>query len=205
MAVRGGLEGPEARLTVAKRSAALLLYRRRGGELEVLIAHPGGPLWAKRDAGAWSVPKGEIERGEEPLAVARREFEEETGQRAPDGNVVPLGEVRQKSGKLVEAWAVEGDLDPATARSNTFPLEWPPGSGNWMRMRRCFCNAGSQTSHSARRSRTRPAEACCQNWLRQQSLPSQSGCIRSCNVRRIASPWALLETASECSLPSGPV
>ena len=132
MAVRGGLEGPEARLTVAKRSAALLLYRRRGGELEVLIAHPGGPLWAKRDAGAWSVPKGEIERGEEPLAVARREFEEETGQRAPDGDVVPLGEVRQKSGKLVEAWAVEGDLDPATARSNTFPLEWPPGSGNWI-------------------------------------------------------------------------
>lgn len=132
MAVRGGLEGPEARLTVAKRSAALLLYRRRGEELEVLLAHPGGPLWAKRDAGAWSVPKGEIERGEDPLAVARREFEEETGQRPPDGDVVPLGEIRQKSGKVVEAWAVEGDLDPSTAKSNTFPLEWPPGSGNWV-------------------------------------------------------------------------
>jgi predicted NUDIX family NTP pyrophosphohydrolase len=117
---------------VAKRSAALLLYRRRSGEPEVLLAHPGGPLWAKRDAGAWTVPKGEIERGEEPLAVARREFEEETGQRPPNGDVVSLGEVRQKSGKLVQAWAAEGDLDPATAKSNTFPLEWPPGTGNWI-------------------------------------------------------------------------
>jgi predicted NUDIX family NTP pyrophosphohydrolase len=117
---------------VPRRSAALLLYRRRAGELEVLLAHPGGPLWAKRNAGAWSVPKGEIEGGEEPLVVARREFEEETGQRAPDGELVPLGEVRQKSGKVVAAWAAEGDLDPTTARSNTFPLEWPPGSGNWI-------------------------------------------------------------------------
>ena len=117
---------------MARSSAALLLYRRRGGALEVLIGHPGGPLWAKRDAGAWSVPKGEIESGEEPVAVARREFEEETGQRAPDGDLLPLGEVRQKSGKVVTAWAAEGDLDPSTAKSNTFPLEWPPGSGNWI-------------------------------------------------------------------------
>ena len=130
--MRGGLEGSEARLIVAKRSAGLLLFRRRGGELEVLLAHPGGPLWAKRDGGAWSVPKGEIAPGEDPLAVARREFEEETGQRAPVGNVRSLGEVRQKSGKVVEAWAVEGDLDPSTAKSNTFPLEWPPGSGDWI-------------------------------------------------------------------------
>jgi predicted NUDIX family NTP pyrophosphohydrolase len=117
---------------VARRSAGLLLYRRHGGELEVLLAHPGGPLWAKRDAGAWSVPKGEIEPGEEPLAVARREFEEETGQPAPNGEVVALGEVRQKSGKVVTAWAVEGEMDPSTAKSNTFPLEWPPGSGDWI-------------------------------------------------------------------------
>jgi predicted NUDIX family NTP pyrophosphohydrolase len=117
---------------VPKRSAALLLYRRRSDGLEVLLAHPGGPLWAKRDAGAWSVPKGEIESGEEPVVVARREFEEETGQQPPDGELVPLGEIRQKSGKLVEAWAAEGDLDPAIARSNTFPLEWPPGSGDWI-------------------------------------------------------------------------
>jgi predicted NUDIX family NTP pyrophosphohydrolase len=115
-----------------RRSAGLLLYRRNGDDTEVLLAHPGGPLWAKRDAGAWSVPKGEIEPDEEPLAVARRELEEETGQRAPDGDVVSLGEVRQKSGKLVVAWAAEGDLDPSTATSNTFPLEWPPGSGDWI-------------------------------------------------------------------------
>jgi predicted NUDIX family NTP pyrophosphohydrolase len=110
----------------------LLLFRRRGEGIEVLVAHPGGPLWTKRDAGSWSVPKGEIEAGEEALGVARREFEEETGQPAPRGELIPLGEVRQKSGKIVEAWAAEGDLDPATARSNTFPLEWPPGSGNWI-------------------------------------------------------------------------
>ena len=115
-----------------RRSAGLLLYRRSGDQLEVLLAHPGGPLWKKRDAGAWTVPKGEVEPGEDPPAVARREFEEETGQRPPDGDFVPLGEVRQKSGKYVAAWAAEGDLDPATAKSNTFPLEWPPGSGDWI-------------------------------------------------------------------------
>jgi predicted NUDIX family NTP pyrophosphohydrolase len=110
----------------------MLLFRRHGDHVEVLLAHPGGPLWSKRDAGAWSVPKGEIEAGEEPLAVARREFEEEIGQRPPAGECLSLGEVRQKSGKVVVAWACEGDLDPAVARSNTFPLEWPPGSGNWI-------------------------------------------------------------------------
>jgi predicted NUDIX family NTP pyrophosphohydrolase len=115
-----------------KPSAGLLLYRRRDDGIEVLLAHPGGPLWAHRDEGAWSVPKGEIESGEEPLAVARREFEEETGQEPPTGECLDLGEVRQKSGKRVVAWACEGDLDPATAVSNTFPLEWPPGSGNWI-------------------------------------------------------------------------
>lgn len=115
-----------------KPSAGLLLYRRRGDGIEVLLAHPGGPLWKKRDAGAWSVPKGEIESGEEAMAVALREFEEETGQPPPAGACLDLGEIRQKSGKRVVAWACEGDLDPATAESNTFPLEWPPGSGNWM-------------------------------------------------------------------------
>lgn len=118
-----------------RRSAGLLLYRRTAdGGIEVLLAHPGGPMWAKRDEGAWSVPKGEIEPHEEadPYAVARREFEEETAHRPPDGEPVDLGEVRQKSGKVVVAWALEGDLDPATARSNTFPLQWPPGSGRWI-------------------------------------------------------------------------
>jgi predicted NUDIX family NTP pyrophosphohydrolase len=118
-----------------RRSAGLLLYRRTtGGRVEVLLAHPGGPMWAKRDEGAWSVPKGEIESHEEadPYAVARREFEEETGHRPPDGEPVDLGEVRQKSGKMVVAFALEGDLDAATARSNTFPLQWPPSSGRWI-------------------------------------------------------------------------
>jgi predicted NUDIX family NTP pyrophosphohydrolase len=115
-----------------RRSAGLLLYRRIGDHLEVLLAHPGGPLWTKRDAGAWSVPKGEVEPGEDPPAVARREFEEETGHPVPDGELVSLGEVRQKSGKYVVAWAAEGDIDPATAKSNTFPLEWPLGSGDWI-------------------------------------------------------------------------
>jgi len=91
--------------------------------------HPGGPLWASRDLGAWSLPKGEYEDGEDPLQAARREFEEETGWPAPDGEPLDLGEVRLRSGKRVRAWALEGDLDPARVSSNTFKLEWPPGSG----------------------------------------------------------------------------
>jgi predicted NUDIX family NTP pyrophosphohydrolase len=120
-------------VVTTRRSAGLLLYRRGpGGGVEVLLAHPGGPVWAKRDEGAWTVPKGEFNQGEEPWDVARREFEEETGHRAPDGDSVALGEIRQKGGKLVEAWALEGDLDPATAHSNTFPFQWPPKSGRWI-------------------------------------------------------------------------
>jgi predicted NUDIX family NTP pyrophosphohydrolase len=117
---------------VANRSAGLLLYRRApDGGVEVLLAHPGGPVWAKRDEGAWSIPKGELEPGEDELAVARREFAEETGHPSPGGEPIDLGEIRQKGGKIVAAWAVEGDLDPVTARSNTFTLQWPPGSGRW--------------------------------------------------------------------------
>ena len=97
--------------------------------MEVLLAHQGGPFWAKKDLGHWTIPKGEAEPGEELVAVARREFEEETGAKAPDGPLVELGEIRQKSGKLVLGWAAEGDLDPSTAFSNTFDLEWPPHSG----------------------------------------------------------------------------
>lgn len=110
------------------RSAGLLMFRRRGGVLEVLLAHPGGPFWSRRDAAAWTLPKGEIGPGEEPLAAARREFAEETGfASAPP--FVPLGELRQKSGKRISAWAFEGDADPATLASNTFEMEWPPRSG----------------------------------------------------------------------------
>jgi predicted NUDIX family NTP pyrophosphohydrolase len=117
----------------ARRSAGILLFRRRpASAIEVLLAHPGGPLWTNRDEGAWTVPKGEFHEGEEASAVARREFEEETGHPPPDGEPIDLGEIRQKGGKLVIAWAIEGDLDPATAYSNTFPLEWPPRSGRFI-------------------------------------------------------------------------
>ena len=104
------------------------MYRRAVLGLELLLVHPGGPFWKKRDAGAWSIPKGEYSAGEDPLAVAVREFEEEIGARLA-GEFRPLGEVVQKCGKIVAAWAVEGDLDPATIRSNTFEIEWPPKSG----------------------------------------------------------------------------
>ena len=114
---------------MARRSAGLLLYRRRDGAVELLLVHPGGPLWARRDAGAWSIPKGEVGEGEDPRAVALREFEEETGHPTPRGELVALGEVRQRGGKLVTAWAAAGDLDPAAITSNTFTLEWPPRSG----------------------------------------------------------------------------
>ncbi len=110
-------------------SFGVLLYRRARAGLEVFLVHPGGPFWAGRDAGAWTIPKGEPEEGEEPLAAARREFAEETGLPPPDGPWIDLGQVTQKAGKVVQAWAAEGDADPALLRSNTFPIEWPPGSG----------------------------------------------------------------------------
>jgi predicted NUDIX family NTP pyrophosphohydrolase len=113
---------------MAKHSAGLLLYRRREGGLEVFLVHPGGPFWARKDAGAWSIPKGEHGPGETPLAAARREFTEETGFTAT-GPFVPLTPLKQKSGKVVAAFACEGEADPSALRSNTFTLEWPPGSG----------------------------------------------------------------------------
>ena len=113
---------------MAKRSAGILLYRKRGDSLEVFLAHPGGPFWARKDLGAWTIPKGEIDDGEDPLAAARREFEEEIGV-AIDGEFRELKPIRQKGGKLVLAWAVEGDCDPAALRSNLFSMEWPPKSG----------------------------------------------------------------------------
>lgn len=112
-----------------RRSAGILLYRRHGGRLEVLLAHPGGPLFASRDEGHWTIPKGEPDGDTDLLRVARREFAEETGHPAPDGPPIELGTIRQKGGKIVHAWALEGDLDPATAHSNTFELDWPPRSG----------------------------------------------------------------------------
>jgi predicted NUDIX family NTP pyrophosphohydrolase len=111
------------------RSAGLLVWRGSGEAREVLLVHPGGPFWARRDAGAWSIPKGEVDASEEPLAAALREFAEELGSPPPDGEPVGLGSVRQKNRKEVHAWALEGDLDATAAHSNTFTMEWPPRSG----------------------------------------------------------------------------
>lgn len=114
-----------------KISAGLLLYRLRNGVLEFLLVHPGGPFWKNKDAGAWTIPKGELGDNEEPLAAAVREFEEELGFK-PIGSFLELTPIKQKGGKIVHAWAVEGDCDPAQIKSNTFTMEWPPNSGKKM-------------------------------------------------------------------------
>ncbi|HSB51630.1 MAG TPA: NUDIX domain-containing protein [Dissulfurispiraceae bacterium] len=113
---------------MAKESAGLLMYRRKEGQLQVFLVHPGGPFWMKKDQGAWSIPKGLFEPGEDAYAAAKREFQEETGIRA-SGVLVALAPVRTPSGKIVHAWALEGDCDPDSIRSNTFTIEWPPRSG----------------------------------------------------------------------------
>ena len=113
---------------MGKKSAGLLMYRRRSACIEVFLVHPGGPFWAKKDRGAWSIPKGEYTSAEDPLEAARREFREETGF-AVQGEFRPLRPVKQPGGKVVSAWALEGDCDPADVRSNTVFIEWPPGSG----------------------------------------------------------------------------
>jgi predicted NUDIX family NTP pyrophosphohydrolase len=113
----------------SRRSAGILLHRGQGDGLEVLLVHPGGPAWSKRDLGAWSIPKGECAEGEDPLAAARREFQEELGSAPPSGEAADLGEIRQRSGKRVRAWALAGDLDASQIVSNTFMFEWPPRSG----------------------------------------------------------------------------
>ncbi|MFJ5773843.1 NUDIX domain-containing protein [Streptomyces sp. NPDC093094] len=116
-------------MTAGRRSAGLLLFRRSDGRLEVLLGHMGGPYYAKKDAGAWTVPKGEYEPDEPAWEAARREFREELGLEPPDGEAVLLGEVRQRGGKTVTVWAIEADLDPGTVVPGTFTLEWPPRSG----------------------------------------------------------------------------
>lgn len=111
-----------------KLSAGIVLYRKRGAQIEVFLVHPGGPFWAKKDDGAWSIPKGEYDDGENPLSVAKREFAEETGSEL-SGVFIELPPAKQPSGKIIRAWAVEGDLDAASIRSNSFSMEWPPKSG----------------------------------------------------------------------------
>jgi predicted NUDIX family NTP pyrophosphohydrolase len=116
---------------MVQRSAGLLMFRRRSGAIEVLLVHPGGPYWAKKDDGAWSIPKGLFEAGEDALVAARREFEEETGQ-SPQGPIIELGVFRQPSGKRISAWAIEGEFDLQSFASNSFVMEWPPRSGRMM-------------------------------------------------------------------------
>jgi predicted NUDIX family NTP pyrophosphohydrolase len=137
-------------------SAGLLVHRETPAGVEVLLVHPGGPFWARKDLGAWSIPKGETSPGEDELAAARREFREETGF-AIDGTAIALGEVKQAGGKLVHAWAVRGDLDASAIRSNTFELEWPRGSGK----RRTFpeVDAAAWFSIAEARRRILPAQA----------------------------------------------
>lgn len=113
---------------MGKLSAGLLMFRRHNGQVQVFLAHPGGPFWRKKEEGAWSIPKGEYPEGEIPLHAAKREFEEETGIQ-PDGKFLALGEIKQPSGKVITAWAFEGDCSPKAVRSNTFSMEWPPKSG----------------------------------------------------------------------------
>ena len=113
---------------MAKKSAGILLYRFKGGILEVFLVHPGGPFWAKKDLGAWSIPKGEIAENEDPLDTAKREFREELGV-GFSGDLIPLTPIKQRGGKIVYAWASEGDMDPDKIKSNTFEMEWPPKSG----------------------------------------------------------------------------
>ena len=112
-------------------SAGLLMYRRAPQGLQVLLVHPGGPWFAKKDLGAWTIPKGEPDEGEALIDTARREFREETGVAVPDGELLPLGQVKQKAGKVIHAWAFEGDCDPERFVCNTFRMQYPPGSGQW--------------------------------------------------------------------------
>jgi predicted NUDIX family NTP pyrophosphohydrolase len=119
---------PAVMIPMPQYSAGIVLYRRRGGGIEVLLVHPGGPFWTKKDEGAWTIPKGVTEPGEDALAAAKREFQEETGG-ALEGEAVALGAFRQSTAKIIAAWAVEGDFDPTALKSNTFSMEWPPRSG----------------------------------------------------------------------------
>lgn len=144
--------------TSAARSAGILLYRQPpGGDLEVLLVHPGGPFWARKDEGSWSIPKGEYESDEDPLAAARREFEEELGTPPPEGPMHDLGEIRQRAGKLVRAFALQGDLDAQTITSNTCLIEWPPRSGRQIEIPEV--DRAEWFTLEAARARINPAQA----------------------------------------------
>jgi predicted NUDIX family NTP pyrophosphohydrolase len=153
----------------------LLLYRRHPS-LEVFLVHPGGPLGRRRDLGAWSIPKGELGEGEDPFVAAQREFAEETGH-APAGDFVDLGEVVQQSGKHVRAWAVEGALDPARLRSNTFSLMWPPRSGRFIEVPEV--DRGEWFDLAEARRRILPAQAALLDRLQERLIPEAEGRVDS--------------------------
>ncbi len=153
----------------AKRSAGIVLFRTGDEGLEVLLVHPGGPFWARKDHGAWSIPKGEHDDGEDALACALREFEEEIGSAPAPGELVELGEVRQKAGKVVTAWALEGDVDPATVRSNTFTMQWPPRSGQMKEFPEV--DRAEWFSLEAARARINPAQAAFLDRLTERFQP----------------------------------
>ena len=154
-----------------KRSAGILLYRHAPAGLEVFLVHPGGPFWAKKDLGAWTIPKGECQPGEDALAAARREFAEETGFK-PEGHYVALGSFRQSSAKTVEVWAQEGDADPAKLVSNTFQMEWPPKSGRMQEFPEVDRAAWFAPAEAARRILKGQAQilAALYTWLEQDRL-----------------------------------
>ena len=153
---RGGTSGGRRATSRRNTSAGLVLFRRGGSGLEIFLAHPGGPLWKSRDIGAWTIPKGLIDEGEDPLAAAQREFREETGIEAT-GPFLPLGSIRQKAGKVVHGWAWEGDADASATTSNSAKLEWPRKSGHWVsypEIDRC-----GWFSAAAAREKMNPAQA----------------------------------------------
>jgi predicted NUDIX family NTP pyrophosphohydrolase len=143
------------------------MCRRLRGELEVFLVHPGGPIWARKDKGAWTVPKGEYDEDEDPLAAARREFEEETSFKA-FGEFIPLGTIKQKSGKRVTAWAFEGDCDPANLKSNTCEIEWPPRSGRRLEIPEVDCGRWFSIDEARK-------------YLRQEQLPLLENLWRALN------------------------
>ncbi len=162
--LRGGFRYQNCYLPVMKKSAGILLYRVKNGIPEVMLVHPGGPFWKNKDAGAWSIPKGEFSAEEDPLEAALRELQEETGIPVK-GECIPLTPVKQKSGKLVLAWAMKGDLDVTMINSNTFELEWPPKSGK-KQMVPEVDKAEWFTLPEARKRSTRRRQRCWMSWLK---------------------------------------
>lgn len=170
---------------MSKQSAGFLLFRKVAAHIEVLLVHPGGPYWARKDKGAWSIPKGEFEEDEDPLEAARREFREETGF-APSGEILPLAPLRQSNGKVIHAWAINEDFDPAKLQSNTFFLEWPPKSGRQKQFPEIDRAAWFSMEAAAQKilKGQAPFLIQLQKMLDQSGLPSDDGSSPKCDRKR---------------------